>query len=215
MEVTWLGHSCFRLRSREVTFITDPFEESAWDFAGGSLTADVVTISHEHPHHAAVQRVEGARHVLRGPGEYEIGGASIWGVRTWRKTEQRDAAARNTVFVIRVEDLTICHLGDLGHALTSEQLEHVQDVDVLLVPVGGGGALNGAEAAAVVSQVEPRIVIPMHYARPEMHGTVPLEDMARFCKEMAVVDATPVPRLSVTATSLPAEPTVVLLEVRG
>jgi L-ascorbate metabolism protein UlaG (beta-lactamase superfamily) len=216
VELTWLGHACFRLRGRDVTILTDPYEGADWGYPPLATNADVVTISNDHPHHAGLSGIEGGPRVLRGPGEYEIGGALIWGVRTPRRKNQAASdfvAGKNTAFVIELEDLTVCHLGDLAEALLSpEELERIKDADVLLVPVGGNCTINATQAAEVVAQIEPKLIVPMHYATEETRGHLALDEIARFCKELGATDATPRARLNVSATSLPSEPTVVLLE---
>jgi L-ascorbate metabolism protein UlaG (beta-lactamase superfamily) len=216
VDISWLGHACFRLRGRDVSILTDPFEGDDWGYPPLSTTADVITISNPHPHHAGLSGVSGAQRVLRGPGEYEIGGALIWGVRTPRRAEENGhAPVRNTAYVIQIEDLTICHLGDLTETtLTNEQLNHIKDSAVLLVPVGGHCTINAAQATTVIAQIEPKIIVPMHYATDETRGHLDLDEIGRFCREMGSSDAAPRPRLSVTAASLPSEPTVVLLEAR-
>ena len=148
MDLSWLGHACFRLRGRDVTIVTDPYESDGWGYPPLAISAGVVTVSNDHPHHAAVSAVEGRQHVLTGPGEYEIGGALIWGVRTSRRPDG-GGPTRNTAFIIQLEDLTICHLGDLAHApLTTDELTHIKDADVLLVPVGGNCTITAQQAAA-------------------------------------------------------------------
>jgi L-ascorbate metabolism protein UlaG (beta-lactamase superfamily) len=214
LDLTWLGHACFRLRGREVTILTDPYEGADWGYAPVTATANVVTISNDHPHHAGMSGIEGKPRVLRGPGEYEIGGALIWGVRTVRKSDGNGSRSpKNTAFVIQLEELTVCHLGDLADApLSPEDLTRLKDADVLLVPVGGNCTINATQAAGVVSQIEPKLIVPMHYATDETRGHLALDEIERFCKELGATDATPRRSLNVTATSLPSEPTVVLLE---
>jgi L-ascorbate metabolism protein UlaG (beta-lactamase superfamily) len=215
VDLSWLGHACFRLRGRDVTILTDPYEGSDWGYPPLALSANVVTISNDHPHHAGLSGIDGKPRVLRGPGEYEIGGALVWGVRTHRRAENSNPAGtlRNTAFVIQLEELTVCHLGDLAHApLNAEELARVKDADVLLIPVGGNCTINATQAAAVVAQVEPKLIVPMHYATDETRGHVALDEIERFCKELGATEATPRARLSITPTSLPSEPTVVLLE---
>jgi L-ascorbate metabolism protein UlaG (beta-lactamase superfamily) len=215
VDLTWLGHACFRLRGRDVTILTDPYESDGWGYPPLSGSAEVVTISNDHPHHAGLSGVEGRPRVLRGPGEYEIGGVLIWGVRTLRGPLP-EAPTRNTAFIIQIEELTVCHLGDLAHApLSSEELTHIKDADVLLVPVGGNCTINAQQAAGVVAQVEPKLVVPMHYATEETRGHLGLDAVDRFCKELGATEAAPRNRLSITPNSLPSEPTVVLMEVRA
>ena len=216
MDLSWLGHACFRLRGRDVTIISDPYESDGLGFPPLALRADVVTISNDHPHHAGLSGIEGRPRVLRGPGEYEIGGALIWGVRTARPADAAGSRpVKNTAFIVQLEDLTVCHLGDLARApLSAEELTHIKDADVLLVPVGGNCTINASQAAEVVAQVEPKLIVPMHYATDETRGQLALDEVERFCKELGATEATPRPRLSITPTSLPAEPTVVLMEAR-
>ncbi|MGI9145829.1 MAG: MBL fold metallo-hydrolase [Chloroflexota bacterium] len=213
MDLSWLGHACFRLRGRDVTILTDPYEDATWGYPPLVTSAQVVTISNDHPHHAGVAGVEGRPRVLRGPGEYEIGGALIWGVRTSRRKHDPDAAnLKNTAFIIQLEELTVCHLGDLAESpLSAEELTRIKDADVLLVPVGGSCTINAAQAAAVVAQVEPKLIVPMHYATDETQGHLALDDVERFCRELGAADATPRTRLNITPASLPSEPTVVVL----
>jgi L-ascorbate metabolism protein UlaG (beta-lactamase superfamily) len=216
VDLSWLGHACFRLRGREVTILTDPFDGDDMGYPPVAGTANVVTISNEHPHHAGLAGIEGRPRVLRGPGEYEIGGALIWGVRTSRQQEpDRERSPKNTAFIIQLEDLTVCHLGDLAKApLSPEELTHIKDADVLLIPVGGYCTINATQAAAVVSQIEPKLIVPMHYATEATRGHLVLDEVERFCRELGAADTAPRNRLSITPSSLPNEPTVVLLEPR-
>lgn len=209
MDITWHGHSCFRLRGREVAVVTDPYDRST-RFPPLRLTADVVTVSHPHPHHDfvdAVQRQNGRPRRLDGPGEYEIGGAMISGVATYRDKQRGKQHGKNTAFLFSFDDLTVCHLGDLGHTLSPEQIEALKDADVLLIPVGGHCTIDAVEAVEVVSQLEPKLVIPMHFGTPN----VPSDPVDRFCRELAVTDLTTAPRLSIARSGLPEETQVVLL----
>jgi L-ascorbate metabolism protein UlaG (beta-lactamase superfamily) len=209
LDITWHGHSCFRLRGRDVAIVTDPYDRGT-GFPTLRLTADVVSISHEHPNHSHVQAVQagsGRPRFVDGPGEYEIGGAMIAGVATYRDKQRGKVHGKNTAYLFEFDDLSVCHLGDLGHSLSAEQIEALKDADVLLVPVGGQCTIDASEAAEVVSQLEPKIVIPMHYGTPK----VQLDSAERFCKELAAEDPQVSPKLTVTRSSLPAETQVVLL----
>ena len=217
MELSWLGHACFRLRGRDVTILTDPYDSDGLGFPPLAMRANVVTISNDHPHHAGLSSIEGRPKVLNRPGEYEIGGALIWGVRTSTRPDGAASGSpeKNTAFIIQLEELTICHLGDLAKSpLSPEELTHIKDADVLLIPVGGNCTINASQAAEVVAQVEPKLIVPMHYATDETRGQVVLDDVERFCKELGATEAAPRPRISITPTGLPTEPTVVLLEPR-
>jgi L-ascorbate metabolism protein UlaG (beta-lactamase superfamily) len=203
MEIVWLGHSCFRLRAREAAIVTDPCPKST-GYNMGRPTADIITLSHDHEGHNAVQGVAGSPRVVSGPGEYEIAGVPITGIRTYHDGERGAQRGTNTVFVLEIESMRLCHLGDLGHVPTPEQVEAMGDVDILLVPVGGGSTLDAAAAAETASLLEPKLVIPMHYATPAT--TRSLDPLDRFLKEMgAAPTLTPESRLSVKRSSLPHE----------
>lgn len=207
MEIIWLGHSCFRLKGRDTTVITDPFDLSS-GYSLGKVTADLVTVSHQAPDHSNVAAVEGNPQVVDGPGEYEVRGVLITGVATRRDGEK----ARNTACLIEIDDLTVCHLGDLGHILSPTQVEQMNSADVLLIPVGGYNTINASQAAEVVSQIEPRIVIPMHF-KTEV-TTLELDPLSKFQREMGLPELQPQPKLVVTRGSLPEETTVFLLDYK-
>jgi L-ascorbate metabolism protein UlaG (beta-lactamase superfamily) len=209
LDIAWHGHACFRLRGRDTTVVTDPYDRSL-GFPPLKLAADLVTVSHDDPHHATVSAVQTTNPRMRridGPGEYEVAGALIEGVATYRDKQHGQINGKNTAFLIHLDDMSVCHLGALAHTLSAAQIEPLKDADILLVPVGGGAALNATDAAEVVSQLEPRIVIPMYYGTPSMN----LESVDRFCKELAVTDTTIQPRLTINKSALPDETRVVLL----
>jgi L-ascorbate metabolism protein UlaG (beta-lactamase superfamily) len=211
MELTWLGHSCFRLRGRDLTILTDPFD-SGLGLTLGKVSADVVTVSHDEPNHNAVGAVDGAPRVVAGPGEYELAGVRITGVATPRPEGQRRDVPRNTAYLFELDDVTICHLGDLAAPLGSDQVSVVKDADVLLVPVGGHCTIDGARAAEIVAQVEPKLVVPMHYLIPGVR--LELDPVDRFCREIGAAELTPQARLTITRSSLPDQLTVALLDPR-
>ena len=209
MDITWLGHACFRLRGREAVVITDPYGRGL-GLSFGKQTADIVTISHESPNHDAVAAIGGPPRVVRGPGEYEIGGVMITGVATPGERAAGGGFGKNTAYLLEVDDLTVCHLGDLGKTLNAEQIEALKDPDVLLIPAGGECTIGAAEVAEVVSQLEPKLVVPMHYAMPGV--PLKLDSIDRFCREMGVQEVRPQAKIAVTRNSLPDETTVVVLE---
>jgi L-ascorbate metabolism protein UlaG (beta-lactamase superfamily) len=213
MDVTWLGQSCFRLRGKNAAVITDPFPPSL-GLRLPRQEAEVVTISHEHENHSYTQAVRDGAFEISGPGEYEVAGVSVIGFPTFHDTEKGARRGTNTVYLIEIDDVRICHLGDLGHALDDADAETVSSVDILLVPVGGRTAINAVQAAEVVRQLEPRFVIPMHYATPGVK--VDLDSVDRFLKEMAVTNFEAQPKLSVQATSSDEwETKVVVLEPKA
>lgn len=210
MEITWLGSACFRLRGKEAAIINDP-PTPRNGAAGAKLTADVVTVSHQHAGHNYTAVVSGDYRLLDGPGEYEVAGIFIQGVPSYHDELQGKDRGKNVIFRFDLDDVSVCHLGDLGHTLSSSQAEAIGTVDVLLVPVGGKSTINGAQAAEVASLLEPRIVIPMHYNNGAP-GAEQLETVDRFCKEMGAAAVKPQPRINVTRSNLPANRQVVLLE---
>jgi len=165
MDITWYGHSCFRLSDRGVVIVTDPPSDEL-GYQRPRIRANVVTISHEHPGHNNRIGFRGGPRFFDGPGEYEVGGVFITGIATYHDGRRGASRGRNTVFVFDFGGLTVCHLGDLGHVLSQSQAEALSEVDVLLIPVGGLHTLDATKAAEVISLVEPRIVIPMHYKTP-------------------------------------------------
>ncbi|HEY6411092.1 MAG TPA: MBL fold metallo-hydrolase [Ktedonobacteraceae bacterium] len=215
MEILWLGHSCFQLRGKNVTLITDPFSPQL-GYSLGKVSAPIVTISHKHNGHNYAQGVGGDPRVLSGPGEYEISDVLITGVASYHDNKRGEEYGRNTIYVIHIDDLVICHLGDLGHILQEEQLEEVADADILLIPIGGHHTINATQAAEVISQVEPRIIIPMHYRISALEGQRDtLDPLDKFCREMGVDMMNTQPKLVVTRSTLPASPQVVILSQRG
>ena len=207
-DVQYFGHSCFRLRGRDGVVLTDPFDRST-GLDIGRPTASIVTISHEHADHANVEAVRPLREdlfTIDGPGEYEIGGILITGVRCYHDKDKGQELGRNTVYVINIDDVTFCHLGDLGHELTTKQLNEIGAVDVLFIPVGGKETIGSAEAANVIGQLEPRIVIPMHYALNEKHHSqTELESIDKFIHELGQKDVTAETKFSISVSNLPAE----------
>ena len=209
MEITWLGHSCFRIRGRQATVITDPYSPNL-GYSLGNPKADIVTVSHQHEGHSYVSGIEGNPKPVLGPGEYEIGGVLIIGVATFHDNVRGEQRGKNTVYVMEVDEVAVCHLGDLGHVLTAEQVEELGDVDVLLLPVGGVSTINAPTAAEVVRQLEPEVVVPMHYKTAALRWE--LESAERFLKEIGAKQVIAQPKLSFTRSGLPDSTQVFLLD---
>jgi len=208
MEITWYGHSCFRLRSRAATVVTDPYGAGT-GYTLPRVRADVVTISHDDSHHNHARGIAGKPYVVRGPGEYEIKGAFIIGIRTFLDGKNGAERGMNTAYLIEMEGLRVCHLGDLAHLLSQSDVETLSDVDVLLVPVGGKPALSVSQATEVVSLIEPKIVIPMRYKTPL--SSLDLEPVSKFIKAMAVKMPEPQEALQVRSGKTPSETQIVIL----
>jgi L-ascorbate metabolism protein UlaG (beta-lactamase superfamily) len=209
IDITWLGHSCFNIKGKGAILITDPYDDSI-GYTPGSPKAGIVTSSHSHPGHGFISGVAGEPKVIHGPGEYEVSGVFITGIATFHDAEGGKERGKNTAYLIEMEDVRLCHLGDLGHTLSTAQVEEIGAVDVLMVPVGGVSTIDAGAAAEVVRLLQPGIVIPMHYKTEALRFE--LEPVERFLKEMGVkADAEPQPKLSVTRSGLPEETQVVVL----
>lgn len=213
MEITWYGHSCFRLTERNMaTVVADPFDNKSIGYFPLKLKADIVTVSHDAPGHNNIDSVKGSSHIITSPGEFEIGGVFITGVRTDGAGPSKKAkdVVRNTLYVFDYDGLTVAHLGDLKQVPTQAEVEALGTVNVALIPVGGGGGLNAAKAAEVVSQLEPNIVIPMHYSTSDTK--LPLDTLNKFLKEMGLSKQESQPSFKATRSGLPEETHVVVLD---
>ena len=211
MEITWYGHSCFRLTERNyVTVVTDPFDSKVIGYDPLKLKAEIVTVSHDAPGHNNSDAVKGTTHVLTGPGEFEIGGVFITAVQTDSAGKKTKDVTRNTIYVFDYDGITVAHLGDLQKIPTQSEIELLGTVNVALVPVGGGNSLNAAKAAEVVSMLEPNLVIPMHYFTPD--SKLKLDEINKFIKEMGLSKQDAQPSLKVSRSSLPDETHVIVLD---
>ena len=211
-EFKWFGHNCFRIRAREATVLTDPVGRGT-GYVLPKQTADVVTVSHAHPGHANLGAVKPTYTTVDGPGEYEVHDVFVTGIRTYHDGARGAERGYNTVYLIELENMVICHLGDLGHPLTEEQAEAMAHVDVLLVPAGGGSVLEPAQAAEVIGQLEPKVVIPMQYATPQ--GDKKLGPLEPFCKELGVEVPAPTDKLVLRHSDLGETVRVVALSPEG
>jgi L-ascorbate metabolism protein UlaG (beta-lactamase superfamily) len=208
LEITWYGHSCFRIAERsQVTVVTDPYAETI-GLPLPRLKGDIVTVSHDEPGHNYVDAVKGYAHVLTSPGEYEIGGVFIMGVSM--PYVQNDVARPNVAYKLEYDRLSVLHLGDLAEVPDQSTVEDFGEVNVLLVPVGGGNGLRAAQAAEVIALVEPNFIVPMHYELPGLR--VGLDNVDKFLKEMGVSKVQEEETLRVTGSELPDQPQVVLLK---
>ena len=178
MDITYIGHSSFKIRTKSATVITDPFDPASTGIKFPPQEADIVTISHDHADHNYLEKISGYKKVVAGPGEYEIMGISIIGISTFHDDKEGSERGKNTIYVYEAEGLRIVHLGDLGHALSESQIEALGEVDILMIPVGGVYTIGPKEASDLVSAVEPYFVIPMHF------GGDKLQPLEAFLKEV-------------------------------
>lgn len=209
MEITYLGHSCFKITGKKGSVLTDPYDPAKVGLKLGKQDADVVTVSHDHFDHNYTAVMKNDYLLLDSPGEYEIREAEFVGVEGYHDDKQGAERGKVTMFTMEIDGVKIAHLGDLGTELTSAQLEKLDGVDVLMIPVGGKVTIDAETAVKVVTQIEPKIVIPMHFRAGSMTDLDPVET---FYKEMAV---TPVAqdKLKITQRDLPLELEVVNLKV--
>jgi L-ascorbate metabolism protein UlaG (beta-lactamase superfamily) len=208
LEITWYGHSCFRITERNrISVVTDPFSESI-GLPVPKLKGDVVTISHPEPGHNNVDAVKPSPYVLQGPGEYELGGVFVTGIAMHLVEE--DIVRWNIAYLMEYDNLTVLHLGDLAHVPDQSTIEGFGQVNVLLLPVGGGKNLNASAAAEVVAMIEPSYVIPMHYELPGL--TVELDPVDKFLKAMGIGKAQEADWLKIGTGELPEQSQVVILQ---
>ncbi len=213
MDITWYGLSCFRIREGGVTIICDPYDKSV-GLTLPRLRADVITVSHERPGHNSVERVAGEPKVLRGPGEYEVNNVFFTGLTTYHKRSGSSLPERNVIFFMEFGDFTVGHLGDLGEVPSQSEIEELNlgEVDVMMVPIGGGDILDPTRAVEVIGMFEPKIVIPMHFRQPELTAgwATELEPVDKFLRELGVSAPEPESMLKVSKSSLPEETQVAL-----
>lgn len=214
MDIYWYGQAFFKIKGKTSTVVIDPFDP---DFTGikppkqSELEGvDAVLVTHSHKDHNNLSIISGTPVIISGPGEYEVKGNSIVGVSTYHDKSEGKERGKNTVYHIDIDGLNVVHLGDLGCSLSEEQVSEVGNTDILLVPVGGTYTIDGKEASEIVSQLEPSIIIPMHYGG--VQGLkFPLEGVDKFLKEMGAENVTPQNKISVTKDKLPEEPQVMVL----
>lgn len=205
MDLTWYGLSCFRITERKyATVVTDPFGSKV-GLPSLKLKADIVTVSHKSEGHGKTAVVSGQSHILTGAGEYEIGGVFVTATSSIAKD-----GTKNVIYLFDYDGLTVAHFGDMDAVPTRSQIEALGEVNILLVPVGGGKSLNASQAAELVSMLEPNIVVPMHYHTEGLK--IKLEPIDRFLKEMGVTDPRIETQLKVSSSKLSEETEIVLLK---
>jgi len=213
MDITFLGHSSFRLRGKSANLVTDPYDSEAVGLKFPRIDADIVTISHDHADHNKPEQVKGVAKVVSGPGEYEIKGVSIVGMPSFHDNKKGTLRGKNTIYTIEMDNLRIVHLGDLGHTLKDDFFSLFGDIDILMVPIGGEYTIDASEATQVVHSIEPEIILPMHY---QMKGLkkdtfAKLSGVDSFLKETGVVVEKDT-KLTVKKEGLTGEQKIVVLE---
>ena len=197
MEITYLGHSAFKIKTKTATVVTDPYGSSI-GLKFPKTEAEIVTISHDHNDHNSSEGVTGVKKIVSGPGEYEIMGVSIIGISSYHDNEKGKDRGKNTIYVIEADGLRIAHLGDLGHELSSDLIDQMGAIDILMIPVGGEYSLGSKAASVVSSEVDPYFIFPMHYQAQGLNQETfsKLEPVEAFVKETGLPTET-LPKFSI------------------
>ncbi|OQB74903.1 MAG: metal-dependent hydrolase [candidate division TA06 bacterium ADurb.Bin131] len=210
MNIRWLGHSCFLITSGNgMRILTDPFDKTV-GYEIPAVEADIVLISHEHFDHNAVNLVKGNPEVVRKPGEYKIKGIDIKGISSFHDATEGSKRGHNTIFVFKVDNICVSHLGDLGHILQPEHIKDIGYVDILLIPVGGFYTIDSEQATRVVQQINPKIIIPMHYKTSAIN--IPIESVDKFLAGKSNIQYIDSNELTITCEQIPEEPTIIILK---
>jgi L-ascorbate metabolism protein UlaG (beta-lactamase superfamily) len=218
MEITYLGHSSFRLKGKTATVVTDPFGKST-GLTMPKMSADIITVSHDDDDHNATWRVSGTTrrpepYIIQAPGEYEISQVGVFGWKSYRDSQEGVQRGRNTIYTIHMDMLNIVHLGSLGHALSDELIENLGAVDILCVPVGGGEVIDEKVAVQITERLKPALVIPMHFKTPhhDQERFASLSRVDAFLKAMEVDVEEPVSTIKVVDIDLPEETVVKVMK---
>ncbi|MDD4332695.1 MAG: MBL fold metallo-hydrolase [Patescibacteria group bacterium] len=206
MFITYLGHSCFKLQDKVgpdgVTLVTDPFDKNT-GFKVPNFEADIVTVSHQHHDHNNTDAFRGTPFIIDMPGEYDVKGVMVTGIDSFHDAKEGAEMGKNIIYRIEIDDISVAHLGDLGHSLSDKQLEKLVGVDILLIPVGGRYTLDAKKAVEVISQIEPRIVIPMHY-KAAGSNIKDIDGVEKFIKEIGIAPREE-EKLKISKKDLPQE----------
>ena len=210
MKVKWLGHAAFLITSDSgTTIITDPYETSeGLKYGEIKEKADIVTISHEHGDHSNAAAVQGNPQVLKGTAEAK--GISFKGISTTHDDKGGSERGSNTVFCFQVDGVRVCHLGDLGHLLTDNQVVEIGKVHVLLVPVGGHFTIDAKNATQVAEQVRTRVIIPMHFKNDKC--VFPIDGVEEFIKNKNNVTQVDGSEVAFAIPDLPSSPQIMVLK---
>ena len=214
MNINWYGQSCFQISSSQgknnhVSIVIDPFDEST-GLKPPKLQADIVLVTHDHSDHNNVKAVSGEPFIAKGPGEYDIKGVFIQGIPGYHDNIQGAQRGSITIYTIDTEGIRLCHLSDLGQKeLTSSQLDKIGNIDILMIPIGGIYTIDAAEAVKVMAQIEPRIIMPMHYKIPKLK--IKLDDIDKFLKNLGIKKPELLPKLSIKKKDISTEEAKIII----
>ena len=211
MDITWLGHSCFRLHDADMVVVTDPYPTSV-GLRIDNRPASVVTVSNAHPNHNNAESIEGDPKVFSNPGEYEYNGVTVRGVMT-PMADGQPQEERNVAFSVEIGAINVCHLGDISMPMTTRMIDELKPVDVVLVPTGGHCTLDLDQVYQTLQDLDPKIVIPMHYKTEGIN--VDVDSIDNFVRRMGLDEIQAQPRLVVTSTNLGTDMRVVVMTNQG
>lgn len=186
MNIIWYGQSCFRIETKEASLLVDPFSKDI-GLKPPRLNDNIIAVTHDHYDHANLEGADQQALIIRGPGEYEKFGIYVHGIRSFHDDKDGTERGLNTIFMIRAEEMILCHLGDFGQkAFTDEQLSQMgnKDIDILFIPVGGKYTIGAKEAVEIIKELEPKIIIPMHYKVPGLN--IDIANASDFIKELGL-----------------------------
>ena len=205
MIITWQGHSCFKIQDKigpdGITLVTDPFNKDI-GLKVPNFEANIITVSHNHADHNNSSALRGTPFIINCAGEYDHQGVLVEGIDSYHDNKEGAERGHNIIYRMEIEDISIVHLGDLGGPLDNSQLEKLAGTDILLIPVGGIYTLDAKTAVEVISQIEPRIVIPMHYQTKDLK--IKLDPVDKFIKELGL-EPTYEDKLKISKKDLPQE----------
>lgn len=219
IDIWFYGQACFKVKGKAASVVIDPYDEVFTGLPKLKVDGDIVLISHAHQDHNNAAAIRGTSEenpnpfVISGPGEYEKSGVTIVGVSSYHDEKEGADRGKNTIYNVTVDDVNIVHLGDFGQKkLTQDQVEQLNSCDVLMIPVGGVYTIEAKEAPDIIAQLEPKIIIPMHYKLPGLKFD--LAEVREFLSAMGKEAAEPVTKLSISREKLPEEPEIVVLSAQ-
>jgi L-ascorbate metabolism protein UlaG (beta-lactamase superfamily) len=208
MIIQWLGQSAFKIQDKELTIAIDPHDKTGLKMP--KFQADLLLITHDHDDHNNVKAIKGTPFIINGPGEYEVKNVFVYGLKAFHDNKEGTERGKITCYVIEINGVKIAHLSDLGQDnLNERKLSILEGVDILLIPVGGIYTINGTGAVKIISQIQPRIIVPMHYKIPGLK--IKLEPVETFLKEFGVNDPEKMDKLKIQKKDLPQEETKVII----
>ena len=212
MQISWHGLSCFKIVGKvggeDVTVITDPYQNTTGLRFPRSLSADIALVSENRPEQNNVDAVGGNPFIIKHPGEFEVKGIFVYGINIFKNGQVKEGR-RPLIYRIELEGMTIAHLGTLYRTLRDEELAQLREIDILTLPVGGGPVISPQQADELVSQIEPRIVIPMYYAIPGVKEK--LSGVDKFCKEIGICSKEKLNKYKINKKDLPQEDMQVII----